>query len=38
MQGWWGEEPMGFAAANDMVFTPDQTKALRLAVKLRARW
>jgi hypothetical protein len=35
MQGLWGEEQLGFAAANELVFTPDQEKALRSAVKAR---
>ncbi|HMD87165.1 MAG TPA: hypothetical protein VKO18_20950 [Terriglobia bacterium] len=37
MQARWGEGQLGFAAANDLVFAPDQEKALRLAVKGRNR-
>jgi hypothetical protein len=40
MQARWGEGQLGLAAANDMVFmvfTPDQERALRLAVKTRSR-
>jgi hypothetical protein len=33
MQASWGEEEFGFAAANAVVFTSDQERALRLAVK-----
>ena len=35
MRACWGEEQLEFTGANDMVFTPDQEKALRLAVKAR---
>ena len=35
MRARWGKELWEFTGANDMVFTPDQEKALRLAVKAR---
>jgi len=35
MRASWGEEQLEFTGANDMVFTPDQEKALRLAIKAR---
>jgi hypothetical protein len=35
MQAQWGPRQLEFAAANDMVFTPDQGRALRLAIKTR---
>ena len=35
MRACWGNEQWEFIAANDMVFTPDQEKALRLAVQAR---
>jgi len=35
MQALWDEERLGFAGCNAMVFTPDQTRALRSAVKTR---
>jgi hypothetical protein len=35
MRAGWGEEQLEFTGAHDMVFTPDQEKALRLAVKAR---
>ena len=35
MRACWGEEQLEFTGANDMVFTPDQEKALRFAVKAR---
>jgi len=35
MRACWGKELWEFTGANDMVFTPDQEKALRLAVKAR---
>ena len=37
MQARWGERQWELAAANDLVFTPDQVRALRLAVKARNR-
>jgi hypothetical protein len=37
MQARWGGGQLEFAAANDMVFTPDQERALRLAIKTRTR-
>ncbi len=35
MQARWGAGQLELASANDMVFTPDQVRALRLAVKTR---
>ncbi len=35
MRACWGEEQLEFTGVNDMVFTPDQEKALRYAVKAR---
>jgi hypothetical protein len=35
MRPGWGEKQWEFTSANDMVFTPGQEKALRLAVKTR---
>ena len=35
MRACWGEEQLEFTGANDMVFTPDQEKALRLAITAR---
>ena len=35
MRASWGEEQLEFTGANDMVFTPDQEKALRLAITAR---
>ena len=35
MRACWGEEQLEFTGVNDMVFTPDQEKALRLAIKAR---
>jgi hypothetical protein len=35
MRAGWGEKQWEFTGANDMVFTPDQEKALRAAVKAR---
>jgi hypothetical protein len=35
MRARWGKEQWEWAAANNMVFTPDQQKALRLAVQAR---
>jgi hypothetical protein len=37
MQARWGPRQLEFTATNDMVFTPDQEKSLRLAVKTRTR-
>jgi hypothetical protein len=37
MQARWGEQALGFAAVNEIVFTPDQEKALQLAVEARNR-
>ena len=35
MRACWGEEQLEFTSSNDMVFTPDQEKELRLAVTAR---
>ena len=35
MRACWGEDQWKVTAVNDMVFTPDQEKALRLAIKAR---
>jgi len=37
MQARWGGGQLELASANDMVFTPDQERALRLAIKTRTR-
>jgi len=35
MRACWGEDQLEVTAVNDMVFTPDQEKALQLAIKAR---
>ena len=37
MQARWGEEQLDLKAISEMLFTPDQTRALRLAVQARTR-
>jgi hypothetical protein len=35
MQARWGKEQLNLKAVSEMFFTPDQERALRLAVKAR---
>src|SRR5271157_80491 len=37
MRAWWGEEKLGYAAAIEMVFNPDQERALQSSVEARNR-